>query len=582
MGEDAPDDIDLQIVADSFRVVSDISAWDSLILSWERKIDQAGFGTKLESGEQRLKQHYSAIDKLLGKVGLPTAEDPIDHAVGSVTEPAMVLSEKFRVVAINPAGREAFRIEQGQVVHLDWLNDAYRNSFREFLSGPLSSRHRQYRIVRTLSADNREGYAEVFPVAVPGIEGDFTAVRELTMQWTDAIKKVLVQAFELTEAETEIARLLYLHADMAKVAQLRGVTVRTARLQLSHIFSKTETASQVELVRLLVLLGTRLSTELQNERLRWTDPLGREQIITRPDGRRLAYSWMGAKDGVPALFVHGIVNGYLYPDEFAATLKEHGVKLYVLTRPGTGNSDADRSIDTCTDHAETIAYFCKALNLKGIAAAGIHAGVVPLTKVAASNENPFSSIVAMGRFLTYSEKRSSKIAKIPRTLLWLTLNAPWAADIVGRHAWRALVQHGVDWYIERAYRDMPFDYKTTKHPEISPLLRNACAFTFLQGHEIFFDELVLRRTDIRDFLPKLRIPFRWMLGTVDVYGLSNTAGGFYDAEDQEEITSLNPIIVLERIPDCGELMPYQRPALVAQRIVEAAQGLECRGSWPGH
>lgn len=280
---------------------------------------------------------------------------------------------------------------------------------------------------------------------------------------------------------------------------------------------------------------------------------------------------MGAQDGVPALFVHGIVNGYLYPDEFQATLVQHGVKLYVMTRPGAGNSEADTTLDALSDHVGAIEHLCVELGLGGIAAAGIHASVIPLAAVAARPNSPLRAIVAMGRFLPYNARRIAKIALVPRTLLWLAVNAPWAADIVARHAYRALVQRGVDWYIERAYGDMPFDYQTTKRPEIAALIRNACAYTFLQGPDIFFDDMRLRSHDITPYIRDLKGPFHWMLGGVDVYQSGNQR--FYEAHDEDEFRSLNPLITFERVAEASELMPYQRPALVAQRIAETALSL---------
>jgi pimeloyl-ACP methyl ester carboxylesterase/DNA-binding CsgD family transcriptional regulator len=561
------DDIDMQIVADSYRVVSDIKAWDSMILTWDRKLAQAGYGDKLLSGEQKLRKQYGALGRLLSMTGLPSAEDPIEKAVASVNEPAMVVSDKLRVMAINAAGRKAFAVEQGQIAGLDWLHDAFRVQFVTVAGSRSPSTNQNYHVMRTRIGGGSDGYAEVFPVAMAGVEGSVTAVRELAVQWTSQMDHVLAEAFGLTAAETEIAKLIYLHADAGKVAQARGVHVRSVRAQLGSVFVKTDTHTQVQLVRLLSLLGMRLAAKPGSNGLQWRDPLGREEILLRPDGRRLAYSWMGASKGRPAVFVHGIVNGYLYPDVFEATLKANGVKLYVLSRPGCGNSDADRKLDPCTDHVETLLDFCRMLGLARVLVAGIHAAAIPIAIAAAQRDTPFSSVLAMGRFLPYSQKRFAKIAATPRALLWLANNAPWAAEVVGRHGWRALVQNGVDWYIERAYGDMPFDFKSTKQPEIAALMRNACAFTFLQDHRIFFDDLVLRKADLFSHLPSLRIPMHWMMGAADVYGLAGEEG-FYDDEDIQALLHLNNRISMEKVPDAGELMPYQRPALVAQRICE--------------
>lgn len=569
MSEQFPTDIDLEIIADSFRAISDLESWDRLVATWDRKIATAGFGEGRLAGEKQLKEHYSSIGALLERVGLPSAVDPAEQAVSSVLEPAMAISERLRVVAINKAGREAFGVEQGQVATLDWLRDDDRRALRQFIAQQAGSANQQYSVLRTRWPDGQDGIIEVFPVRVPGVSTTFTVLRELTMRWSGTIDSVLVEAFGLTQAETDIARLLFIHADIAKVAEARGVSVRTTRLQLSNMYAKTETADQVELVRLLVLLGARLADKAGSNALEWRDPLRRERILIRPNGRPLAYSVMGAHNGVPALFVHGIVNGYLYPEEFQATLEAHGVTLYVISRPGAGSSRTDPSLDSLTDHVEAISFLCAELGLKNIAAAAIHASVIPLAAVAARSDNPFRAILAMGRFLPYTARLNAKIAMTPRTLLWLATKAPWAADIVGRHGWRALVQNGVDWYIERAYGDMPFDLTTTRKPEIVPLIRNACAFTFQQGPEIFFDDLRMRSNDISPYVRALDIPFHWMLGGVDVY--TSGAVRFYEQNDIDEFMALNPRITFKSVAQACELMPYQQPALVARRIAEAAR-----------
>ncbi len=576
--DDDEDDVDMQIVADSFRVVSDPKAWDSMVLTWDRKLAQAGYGDKLLSGEKKLRKQYGALGRLLTMTGLPSAEDPIEKAVASINEPAMVVSDKLRVLAINDVGRKAFAVEQGQTADLKWLENEFRVPFMAIVGARLAITNQNYHVMRTRLSDGG-GYAEVFPVALPGVEVPVTAVRELTVQWTAQMDQVLAEAFGLTLAETEIARLVYLHADVGKVAQLRNVHVRSARVQLSKVFEKTGTRTQVELVRLLSLLGMRLAIKPGPNRLQWKDPLGHEEILKRPDGRRLAFSWMGAPKGRPAIFLHGIVNGYHYPEAFEATLRANDVKLYVLSRPGCGNCDANRDVDPCTDHAGTILEFCRMLGLSNLPVAGIHGAVIPIAAAAASQPALFSSILGLGRFLPYSKKRLEKVAATPRALLWLSINAPWAAEIVGRHGWRALVQNGVDWYIERAYGDMPFDFQFTKQAEIAALMRNACAFTFLQDHRIFFDDLAMRKTDIGEFLKTLRVPFHWMLGSADVYGTAGK-GGFYDREDIQQFLQLSKFISMENVPDAGELMPYQRPELVAKRICDMVAGTTAQNPPP--
>ncbi|MEZ5926131.1 MAG: alpha/beta hydrolase [Hyphomicrobiaceae bacterium] len=563
------EDVDLDIIAETLRTINDRGAFDELIASWSKKLTDAGYDLALLRNEQVLKKHYSTIGKLLDKVGLADTEDPLERIVSSVREPAMVLSDRGRVVSINETGRAAFRVEQGQKAHFDWLGEPLELTRERLEPSPAGSPNHRMRIVKTISDTGTQGYAEVFPVEVKGVQGSFTVVRELLNAWVPAAGAALSEAFGLTDAEVEIARLLYVHGDLSLVAADRSVSVRTARLQLSSVFAKTATSGQTELMRLLVLLNARLTDRPERRSLSWSDPFGREKIIRRPDGRRLAYTWMGHADGTPAMFVHGIGNGFLYPDVFVSTLVERRVKLFVLERPGCGNSDPDPRQGPCEDLAQSINTLCAALGLKSVTVTAIHAGVIAVARAARQPGSAISGIVALGRFLPYTPELLDKVPKPVRTLTWLSLHAPWATDIIGRYAWSALHQYGVDWYIERAYREMSFDYASTKSHEVTALIRNASAFTFLQGPEVFFRDMVIRKTDIRDDLAALDIPFHWLLGAVPVYGGIETGERFYSDADIQSFLTVNPRITFELVPDAGELMIYQQPALIAERIADS-------------
>jgi DNA-binding CsgD family transcriptional regulator len=67
---------------------------------------------------------------------------------------------------------------------------------------------------------------------------------------TEGLEKI----YSLTRAEAELVRLLSEGHSLEEAAELRKVTVNTARSHLKHVFSKTQTNRQGELVR-LVLTG---------------------------------------------------------------------------------------------------------------------------------------------------------------------------------------------------------------------------------------------------------------------------------------------------------------------------------------
>jgi DNA-binding CsgD family transcriptional regulator len=66
--------------------------------------------------------------------------------------------------------------------------------------------------------------------------------------------EVLQNLYTLTHAEAELVRLLSEGLSLEAAAEERGVTMNTARSQLKHVFAKTETNRQGELVQ-MVLTG---------------------------------------------------------------------------------------------------------------------------------------------------------------------------------------------------------------------------------------------------------------------------------------------------------------------------------------
>lgn len=69
----------------------------------------------------------------------------------------------------------------------------------------------------------------------------------------------LQQAYRFTRTEIQVANLLVNGCDVAEIARQRRTTLETARWQIKSLLHKTNTASQPELVRLLMLLSKEFS-----------------------------------------------------------------------------------------------------------------------------------------------------------------------------------------------------------------------------------------------------------------------------------------------------------------------------------
>ena len=64
--------------------------------------------------------------------------------------------------------------------------------------------------------------------------------------------EVLSELYQLTYSEAELVRLLASGLSLEEAASKRGVSLNTARSHLKHVFAKTDTSRQGELVRLII------------------------------------------------------------------------------------------------------------------------------------------------------------------------------------------------------------------------------------------------------------------------------------------------------------------------------------------
>jgi DNA-binding CsgD family transcriptional regulator len=95
----------------------------------------------------------------------------------------------------------------------------------------------------------------VFPVVRSA--GDLFGKASAMLVFVDPTRKprspssILTAAFRLTPMETRIALGLARGDELRRVADLHSISLETARVHLKSVFSKTNTHSQVALVRLL-------------------------------------------------------------------------------------------------------------------------------------------------------------------------------------------------------------------------------------------------------------------------------------------------------------------------------------------
>lgn len=562
--------LELQIVADSFHVVNDGSVFNRLMDNWDQRLSQVRFETREANGLGRLREHYQAVEGLLDRLGSPSSVHEVDAVIEQSEGPAMVLTPRLRVLLINDRGREEFGCEQGVLANLDWLEAPARNALAAFARGGMEHSNHRYAVARMIGEGAAPSLVECFPLRAPATNSWNLVVRKLQLVWRDEMDTMLAEGFDLTDAEIAVCRLLLDGCSIRDIARQRGTSEGTARNQLKTVFSKTEVSSQGNLIRLLAMLANSAPAKDRGSQMTWSDPFGRERVLHDSDGLRIAYTWMGAADGAPAMLLHGIANGFLYPPEFEAALQRCGIRLFVPHRPGCGHSDRAPNLDLSTQMERSVLALAQHLRIDRFPVLTVSSSTIPAIRLAASDANPFSAIIATGRFLPFTKARLERMNRKTRTLIWAACNAPWLARVFARMGYRQMQQQGPDWFIDQCFETLPFDRETAYRPEMLPLFRNACAFSFLQGPDSFFEDFAMRNLDANRSVADISIPLHWMLGDVDIYR-GESGRDFLDTGDEiADFLARNALSSFERVPAAGEMMIYQQGNRIAEELARLA------------
>lgn len=554
-------EVDLDIISNTYRAIVDQEAFDAMIDSWQTKLG------RIPDDEKASKQLSSALlaqlalaRKTLDGLDIPAENDPLARAVQDVPGPALVLSPEGRVVVTNTGGASVLGARQGSFLDLERIDPRSLETFRTIMRAANKRANRSQAILRMSPLDDGDAILSEVWLLTPKAEGAaFVVIRSLEIEWTDRASEMLEQAFELSAAEVEVARIFFRARDVAAVAAARSVSLLTVRTQLKSIMAKTEAPSQVDLMRLLAMTAGRAIQDRQGKTDRWRDPLGREEVLTLPGGRTIAWTWLGDPNGRPVVLCRGLPMCYLLPPDSEGQLRDAGIKLLALSRPGFGNSSEHASLSPMDDNLAALRSFLDHVVKSPCVAIGLSNGVLPLLAEASLRPDRFHALIAIGYTGVLDRSGIRRLQPTQQAMMRLVGMLPWLVDLMAKQAHRMIQTYGVDWYIERAYRTRPLDYSTCMDPNLTPFIRNACSHLLTQGHSTFVRELQLARADIDDILDTLKVPLTWIAPKED---------GVFDEASYRRIERKNSLVTLQPLEKAGELALYQQTSRIVDLIIE--------------
>lgn len=197
--------------------------------------------------------------------GARSVQLALAEAIDRLPTGLVLLDAKRRVVVQNRgaekilAANDGFRIDR----HGPSADDARENAtFQKLIADAIDARGGQELRAAGFVAVSRPSGERSYAVmvtpllAAPGKGGMSDAVVAIFVADPSARifagPEALTELYQLTHSEAEIVRLLASGLSLEEAAEKRGVSLNTARSHLKHVFAKTDTSRQGELVRLIV------------------------------------------------------------------------------------------------------------------------------------------------------------------------------------------------------------------------------------------------------------------------------------------------------------------------------------------
>jgi len=568
---EAPPHLDDDAAADrlidaSYDALTSDDGFQEIMDKWDPYVDTLNTEERRVGFYGRIAKHISRAHALMTQLAPPHTTNPIVHVIQSSNTPAIALDAQNQIIEANQLAQLQWGASAGETTDFPWLSYTFKDQLLEIRRVAKTDNSSKRHIVNALPADadndpnTNTVLLEVFEVS-DGAQSDCALIiRALTEVWSVETEETLRNSFQLTDGEVSVAKAFLMFGNTDRIAQHRHTSPATIRKQLKAIFAKTGVSNQAQLQKLLALLSFRQRQSPERILSNWQDPLKRERLITDPQGRRIAFSFIGDPKGTPALLSHGTITGYVLHPQSQAILERKGIKLYVPCRAGFGHTDRFDDMSAIEAAIHINRTLMAHLDLNNIPAIGLISGLVPLVKQSALYPGDFSRLLVIGGCVPiYQKERLSELPVNSRALLTLQKNAPKVASLAIEAGFRQVLRHGPSYMVRKIYGNCDEDRETLRDLGTLSLMVASTKMLTVHKTETFERELSLINYDWEADLAKSKIELSVMQGLEDPV---------FREKHARDMASRYPNYTIIPIQGAGQLVFLQAPEAVGQSIVQ--------------
>ncbi len=517
-----------------------VAQWRSEVKAHEELLNEPEAGSSVEAA--RIADHFRRATAILERIH--TEEVPVSAAGDSVASPSATLPEVMlsatgQVLRTNFSATALLSAQTGQMLDRLDLSPATQAMLLE-QCGRLRSDHanpgakadpKASKVLRINRLDDNR------PLVVLLSTATFSGQPVLTLRcteivWPETLSPLLNQAFSLTSAECEIVQALVEGRNVAEIADDRGTSRQTVRTQIRQLLAKTETHSQLELIRMAIGFSMmsqqaearagRLPQYVSTKATALTDgsdlpDQARSTVQASAGGGNFELVQYGPDDGPPVLVFHDEVIG----DAFVLPLLRHapGYRWLVAVRPGYGATSLQASRSPEAAWQAQVSAFHQALTdlLPDLAQAPVLAqgnGIFFACQFARTHPHLCDQITAIAASLP-GKVQTSGASRYAEFMEGMSRLAPATLRFAVQAGFAMYARVGPRRFIERVYGDSACDREIITSGRAMADLEHGSRLTLAQGYRGFLADEQALRDDWSDDLIATPVPIQILIGDED-------------------------------------------------------------------
>ena len=523
--------------------------------AWD-KFAQAAHTQNDDDLSDSMQQHFERAFMLLEKIGRSSEnKKPLEQLVEEREGPCLGISRIGKVLSFNEAAKQSLGETLLSKNFLDAVHAKSKTSLREAIAQVSES---DSGIPVLVLLDNN---LPALLMLTKSANDEQVLVDITGAVWSERVSEFLKKTHELTNAEVEVAKLLYQGLSLQEIAGERHRSKETIRKHLGSLFAKTDCRTQAHLMRLIT--GINFARDVDS-RPRWFSDRCEPKNFVLSDGRTLCYYDYG-KSSEPAIVVmHPTLRTPELPHGIEKKIRSKGHRIIGVCRAGYGDSSAAPTKRSVIDGGvDDLSELLKSLSIDKFAMLGLMGGSVHCYQTAMRFGERVTRIINVsGTVPVVSEEQFDNMPPSTRAIAHTARNLPELFPLLVRSA-VALIDSGeTDKFINALYRNSPIDLDYLEQSDAREWVTRGCEFAVHQGHATYVNELTEITSIKFEFNQLLKSPVTMIHAEHD---------GMISTESVRSMADQHPLISMSVIKDAGHLMLHMKPDEVATEILKALE-----------